>query len=517
MKKQKQHKKTLCAVLAAVLLAACLSGCGGGGGEETTPAGEKTPKDTLIVAKSEDITSLDPAEAINLKSTSIYSQIFEGLVRYNAETKEVEPWLATQWEKVDDTTWRFTLREGVNFHDGNAMTSEDVVYSFERVMNSGVASTYVNYLESVEADGDYAVIFHLKTPYAQLIQALVYPAAVVVSKAAAESAGENFGQNPVGTGPYCFVERQAAASITLKAFDGYWGEAAKTPNLIFQVVPEGSQRTIMLENGEVDIICDVQPNDASRLTEAENLTLVNETGFKFYSLQFKCDSTTPVSNPLVRQAMEYAIDKQAIVDAVMYGYGEVGSLLATPPTAGYNEEKDQRNLYDPEKAKELLAEAGYADGFELDLYASSGQIYEEIGTILQDQLSAVGIRANVQMLESNAIDEMVFSGQEVPVNLRFYNNICGETEFLMQKLLPDAYGQVYFNDQMVDLINRVRAAEDAEQQQAVYDEFFDLMAVDVPQICLFYEEILVGMQASVEGFYCNPLGIHSYATVTVYE
>ena len=516
MKKRKMLTKTLCVVLSAVLLASGLTGCGGGGGE-AAGTGEQTQKDTLIIAKSEDVTSLDPSEAINLKSTSVYSQMYEGLVRYNPETKEVEPCLATEWTQVDDNTWRFTLREGVSFHDGNTMTSEDVVFSFERVMNSGVASLYVNYIESLETDGDYGVIFHLKTPYAQIIQALTYPAAVVVSKAAVEKEGENYAQSPVGTGPYRFVERQAASSITLEAFDGYWGEKAKTQNLIFQIVPEGSQRTIMLENGEVDVICDVLPNDASRIEEASNLALVSEIGYKYYSVTFKPNSSTPVGNKLVRQAIEYAIDKQSLVDAVMYGYGQVGSLMATPPTAGYNAEKDRGNLYDPEKAKELLTEAGYPNGFDLDFYVTSGQTYEEIGTILQDQLKEVGINLNMNVLESNTIDEMVYGGQEVPIRLNFYNNICGETEFVMQKLLPDAYGQVYFNDEMVDLINRARSATDPAEQQAAYNDFFDLMAEDVPQICLFYEQILVGMQSSVQGFQFDPMGIHRYAGVTVYE
>ena len=518
---RKSYLRSFCGLLAAVMLLACgLAGCGnnsGNGNGGNTDPSQLTQKDTLVVAKNEDISSLDPAEAINQKSFSVYCQIYEGLVRYNPETGTVDPCLATEWEQLDDTTWHFTLREGVPFHDGGTMTSEDVVYSFERIMNSGVASTYVEYLESVEADGDYGVIFHLKMPYAQIIQALTYPAAVVLSKAAVEAAGDGYAQNPVGTGPYRFVEHMVADSITMEAFEDYWGEPAKTKNLIFRVIPEGSQRTIMLENGEADIICDVLPNDASRVAEDSNLTLINETGYKYYAAYFKCDSSTPVGNKLVRQAIEYAIDKQSIVDAVMAGYAEVGSLLTTPPTVGYNAEKERGNLYDVEKAKELLAQAGYAEGFDLEVYVRSGQIYEEIATILQDQLSEVGINVNQNIMESNAIDELFYGGDEVPIRLSFYNNICGDADFIMQKLLPDAYGQVYFNDEMTDITNRARAEADPEARQAVYDEFHDLMAEDVPQIALFYEEILMGLQATTEGFQLNPLGAHQYASVTVYE
>lgn len=508
------------AVLAAVMLLACaLAGCGsspGAAGGSGSGNGGRVQKDTLIVAKNEDVTSLDPSLAFNLKSHSVYCQMFEGLVRLDPATGEVAPCLATSWEQLDATTWRFTLREGVKFHDGNTMTSADVVCSFERIME-GMTSTYVDYIESVEPDGDYAIIMHLKMPYSQLIQALTYPCAVVVSKAAVEQYGEEFAQHPVGTGPYAFVSHMVADSVTMKAFDGYWGEKAKTENLILKIIPEGTQRTIMLENGEVDIICDVLANDAVRVDEAQNLTLVHQTGYKYYGLYFKCDSQGPVSNKLVRQAIERAIDKQIMVDAAMSGYGQVGSLYCTPPTAGYSEAKEQGSLYDLEAAKDLMNQAGYPDGFDLDVYVRTGQPYEELATIFQDQMKAININVKLISLDSNTIDEMVYSGQEVPIRFSFYNNICGDVDFIMQKLLPSTYGQVYFNDKMDDLITRARAETDAAKRQAVYDEFYDLMAEDLPQIAFFYEEILMGLNNNVEGFQLNPLGDHQYAGVAVYQ
>lgn len=535
MKIQSRTMKILCSVFAIIMLMSCMIGCStkqeaGKATAETSTSGKaqagtnqqpaadtRKQKDTLIVAKNEDITSLDPAKAINQKSFSIYGQIYEGLVWYNTKTKTVDPCLATEWKQLDDLNWRFTLRENVKFHNGETMTSEDVVYSFERIMNSGVASSYVDYIEKIVADGDNAVIITVKMPYAQIVQALTYPAAMIVSKKAVEEAGDDFAQNPVGTGAYKFVERFAADSITLVAFDEYWGEKAKTKNLIFKVIPEGSQRTIMLENGEADIICDVLANDAARIAAAKDLNLINETGYKYYAIYFKCDSKTPVGNKQVRQAMEYAINKQALVDAVMSGYAEVGSLLCTPPTIGYNKTKDRGELYDPEKAKQMLADAGYPNGFDLEVFVRTGQVYEEIATILQDQFAAVGINININVLDSAKIDEKFYGGEEVPIRLAFYNNICGDTDFIMQKLLPTTYGQVYFNDDMVDLIERARSEVDLSKRQAIYDEFHDLMAEDVPQISMFYEEILMGMNANVEGFELNPLGKHLYSTVIVYE
>ena len=227
----RKYTKAL-AVLAA--FSVLVTGCGGSSSPDSTtaaaagagPAAEEAgagTKDTLVVAVAEDATSLDPQAIVNQKSFSVYCNIYENLVRYNAETQEVEPCLATEWEQVDDVTYHFKLREGVKFHDGNTMTAEDVIFSFKRAKESGVVSTYLSFIDSVEADGDYAVTMHISAPYAQIYQSLSNPSAVVVSKAAVEKYGDDFSKNPVGTGAYKFVEWKPADSIVLTAFEDYWG------------------------------------------------------------------------------------------------------------------------------------------------------------------------------------------------------------------------------------------------------------------------------------------------------
>jgi peptide/nickel transport system substrate-binding protein len=385
-------------------------------------------------------------------------------------------------------------------------------------MDSGVVSTYFGFIDSIEPDGDYAVTMHLKMPYAQLYQSLSNPAAVIVSKKAVEATGENFAKNPVGTGAYKLKEWKEADSITLEAFDGYWGEPAKTANVIFKVIPEGSQRTIMLENGEADIAYAILPNDAGRIEEDQNLTMIHEPGYKSMLFYLKCDSEEwPVSDKRVRQAIQYAINKQEIVDSVIYGYGQVGSLYCTPLTDGYNADKDKGDMYDPEKAKALLAEAGYADGFDLDFYCQSAQTYEEIAAILQAQLAEVGINVNIITMESNTINEKVYSGEEIPIRMGFYNNLCGSLDLVMQKLLPTAYGQVYFNDEVETLMNEARSKTDSVESQKVYDKFLDLMNEDSPWITIYYEETMIGRSNKVDGFELNPVGAHQLKTVTVYE
>jgi len=525
-----QIRKKGMLIAAAALTACALAACGGSGSSSDTKGGENTSKetsasetggtqkDTLIVAKDEDVTSLDPQAIVNQKSFSVYCNLYEGLVTYDAETKEISPCLATEWEAIDDKTYHFKLREGVKFHDGNVMTSEDVCFSFERAMSSGVVSTYFNYLDSIEPDGDNAVIMHLKMPYAQLYQALSNPSAVVVSKKAVEQYGDDFAKNPSGTGAYKLKEWKQADSITLEAFEDYWGEKPVTPTVVYKVIPEGSQRTIMLENGEADIAYAVLPNDAGRIEDSADLTMIHEPGYKCMLFYLKTDSkTSPVKDSKVRQAIQYAVNKQEIADTVAYGYGQVGSLYCTPLTTGYNAEKDQGDMYDVDKSKALLAEAGYADGFDLDFYCQTGQTYEEVATILQAQLADVGINLNVITMESNTINEKVYSGEEIPIRMGFYNNLCGDVDLVMQKLLPSAYGQVYFNDEVEELMNEARSKTDAAERQKVYDKFWDLMAEDVPWITIYYEETMIGRSNKVDGFKLNPVGAHQLKTVAVYE
>ena len=502
MERAKWVKSMAGGVLATVMLVGCLAGCGSSGtnSEQASDPSQRVAKDTLVIAKAEDVTSLDPQAIVNEKSFSIYCNMYEGLVTYDAETQTVNPCLATEWEQIDDLTYHFTLREGVKFHDGNTMTSADVVASFDRMVNSGVVSTYVSFIDYVEADGDYAITMHIKEPYAQIMQALSNPSAVVVSKAAVEKYGDDFANHPVGTGPYKFVEWKVADSISLTAFEDYWGEPAKTKNLVFKVIPEGAQRTIMLETGEVDIAASILPVDAPRVEEDPSLSLFHETGYKVTMLFLKCDSNGPTSNPLVRQAIECGINKQEIVDAVVNGYGEAGSLYCTPKTSGYTSEKDRGNAYDPEKAKELLAQAGYPDGCKIEAYVASNQTYEEIAAIIQAQLAEVGIVLDITVMESNAINEKVYSGEDIPLRINFYNNLCGDLDLVLQKLVPSAYGQVYFNDQVTELMYEARSKTDLQQRQEVYNRFWDLMAEDKPWIALYYEETLIGMSNKVEGF-----------------
>ena len=499
-------KKMLCFFLSLLLMLSVIG---------TTTAQDRKTKDTIVFAQSADATSLDPHAIVNIRSFGVYSNIYEGLVALDADGKVV-PALATEWEQIDDKSFRFTLRDDVFFHNGEKLTSEDVKFSFERMVNSKIVSTYVSFLESVEVVDELNFIMHMKIPYSQLMITLTIPCCTIVSKKAVEESGEAFGRNPVGTGPYKFVEWSESESITLTANENYWGEKAKTQNLVMRVVPEGSQRSIMLETGEIDVGYDIRANDAKRMLDEPNLTLLHEVGQRFSVVYYKANSVGPIGNPAVRRALEYAIDKDELMEAVVYGFGQSGSLYCTPNTNGYNAEKDIVE-FNPEKAKQLLSEAGYPEGFKLGLYTQEGQVYVEIAQILQSQLYDIGIEADIVTLENNTLNQKVYDGEEIEMRISFYNNLAGDLDFAITKLATDAYGTTYFNEEVDKLREKARAAFDDAERAAIYDKFLDLMASDKPWLTLYYEQNLVGLSNNVDGFVMSPIGAHQYKNVVVYE
>lgn len=525
----KKGKNFLALVLSTAMAAVLLTGCGGAetgqGAAGSQPESGRTEeggsgeagklRDTIVFAQSADATSLDPQAIVNMRSFDVYANMFDGLVALD-ENNKVIPALAESWEKIDDKSMRFKLRQGVKFHDGSTMTAEDVKFSFERMINSKIVSTYVSFLESVEIEDENTVVLKCSEPYAQMLITLTIPCCAIVPKAVVEADETGFAQKPVGTGPYKFVEWKESESITMEAFDGYWGQPAKTKNLVMKVIPEGAQRTIMLETGEIDVAYDVLANDAARIEENGDLTLLHQVGQKFGVVYFKANSKGPVGDPRVRQAIEYAVNKEELMQAILAGYGQVGKLYATPMTAGYDAAGDGSE-YSVDKAKALMTEAGYPDGFDLAIYTTEAQTYVEIAQILQSQLQEVGINATITTLEQNTLNQKVYDGEEIEMRINFYNSLTGDMDFVMSKLVTTAYGQTYFNEKVDEIQKRAKAEFDDAKRNEIYGEFLDLMAKDMPWMTLYYEENLVGINKKVQDFSMSSISAYKYQNVTMSE
>jgi peptide/nickel transport system substrate-binding protein len=359
--------------------------------------------------------ALDPNIITQGPDNWAMEQVFEPLVRppdgrFGTTPEEFEPALATEWESSDDSrVWTFHLREGVQFHGGHGtMSADDVVFSFERARFVGGANTRYANVEDVNASDDMTVVVTLRNPDPLFLGSSVYsPQAFIVSRKAHEEIGEEaWAAKAIGTGPYMLERFDAASGVYLTAFSDYWDEPAATPKLEVLYIADTTARTLALLAGNVDMIEAVRAPGwvDSMLQRDPNLRFDMTVPGSFNTLHFNL-TRAPFDNLLVRKAIAHAIDRDAIAQAMAPMGGVLVGLQPPGFPAGLTEEEypeDLRYAYDPEQARALLAEAGYPDGLSFRSYISQREDYSSCMLIVQEQLRAVGINMDLQIVDHTA-------------------------------------------------------------------------------------------------------------------
>lgn len=398
-----KRKQWLSIFLALALLLSLLGGCnkpqsapdGSGSGN----AGGEEKKDTLVIAMTGNPTSLDPAGKNDGASMAVKRQMYDGLTELDPDMKEASPCLAESWEYQDDTTLIFHLRQGVKFHDGSELTAEDVAFSIQRAYDAGFATAYMGAfdLEKSEAVDTYTYKLVTKYPSGTVLNVLAYPCLFITSKAAVEALGEDTATQCPGTGPYKFVDWVQGDSLRLTRFEDYWGTNEGADHLLFRVIAETSSRVIEVETGGADIAYDVTALDIERYQNDEAITTYRKPTTTLIYMGMNC-SKAPFDDVRVRQAVSHCVNREDLVNMVYAGQGQAASSVVTASLYGYS---DQVKLpeYNPEKAKELLAQAGYPDGLETTIWCRDQQIFMDAAEVLANQLEAGGIHANIKVIE----------------------------------------------------------------------------------------------------------------------
>ncbi len=528
-------KRLVSILLTIVMVASMLTACGGNNGNnasagnnsasnsQQTPEEQETSKpaadsdaavkDTLNIALAYDISSLDPQVGKEMRACIVSQQIFDTLVQWDPEGgmgSEIVPALAESWEYLDDCTLQLKLRQDVLFHNGEKMTADDVKYSVERVMNSKYTGYHATAIDHVDKVDDYTVNIVTKDPYAPLLAGLCVTAFSVVCKSVAEADEEGFAEHPVGTGPYRFVSYTSGDNIQLEAFEDCWRGTPVTKYINMVVIPENSQRTVMLETGEADIAYEILPNDVSRIEENDDLAIADIQGTKTYVMRFNMDSDGPVGNKLVRQAIEYCLDREKMVDVIMYGhaYPAYGNVVSA--SVAYQEV--EKRTQDFEKAKQLLAEAGYADGFDMNLWISTDAILTQYANIIQSELAKVNINVNIVTLESSALISSTKSDKDnFDALLNFANDLTLDSRYYLYNFFysGSSNNSSWMNNARLDeLLVEGRQILDAADSVDIYKEINDILMDERPEIPLYNDKILVGMSKNVFGFIPKAQGIH---------
>ena len=466
-----------------------------------TGAFAQTPPGVLIVGQIAEPKALDPAAVTAVNDFRILMNVYDGLVRYKDGTLEVEPALASDWTISDDgTVYTFTLREGVTFHDGSAFDAEAVKFNFDRMLDEShpfhdtgpfPLAFFFSAVENIEVIDPLTVEFTLNGPYAPFLSNLAYPTGLIVSPAAVEQYGADFGRNPSGTGPFKFAEWRSNEAVVVEANPDYWDGAPELQAVVFRPITDANTRTAEMLAGGIDLMVEVPPVALSQFQE-DPYTIYEQAGPHVWFLILNAKEG-PFADVRVRQAANYAINKEAIVNDVLEGTAEVAAG-PTPPAFAWAYNPDLEPYpYDPEKAKELIAEAG-VEGAELTFYVTEGGsgMLDPVamGTAMQADLEAVGFDVKIETYEWNTFLGNVNPGLEGKADMAqmaWMTNDPDTLPFLALRTaaFPDQGGfnsGYYSNPEVDELLEAARVATDQDERARLYQEMQTIVQQDAPWV-----------------------------------
>ena len=515
-------KRVFALFLSVLMLTTVLCACGdttseeaGGIGSDTTSSsGEAVTGGELVVGISQDLgDSLDPYQLTAAGTREVLFNIYEGLVKATATGEYVPAVASDSTVSEDGLTYTFTLREGVRFHNGDTVTAEDVKYSFETCAETTVDTALAAALSSVQTlstEGD-TVTITLAEPNPDFLSyvGMVY---IVPDDYTEQSTA------PVGTGPFKFVSWELGGDVVLEAFEDYWGGAPAVKRVIFRTIPEALNRTIGLETGEVDLAYDLGITDLESLEGSETVTTITSPSTTVWYVGMNVQKA-PFDNEKVRQAVAYALDPQGYIDLVFSGEATPANYTMLPPSVdGYVSDCSDYSC-NVEKAKELLAEAGYPDGFSTTLWCSDTQVMRDSAVVIQEQLRQVGINAEVKTLESGQFQSETGNGAH---DMFIMSKTSIDPDSMLRSMyhteaLGPSGNRCFWTTPEVDaLIDEASTTTDTEHAMELYAEIQGKVAEAAPLVPMAVEHLNAGMQSNVKGFGLYP-GKSHYINGTYFE
>jgi len=465
-------------------------------------------RDRLVIALPIDITIPDLHKGSGLPAFGAVAQIADPLVL--ERDGEIEPWLAESWEYTDGgRNLIFKIREGVMAHDGTEITAEDVAWSINRFRDISIGRSSLAVVTDVVALDDYRVQVSTEEPFAPLLATFSYTLIGVYSKDGYDAAGsdEAFSLHPVGPGPYKFAEWVPGQRLVLEAFEDYWAGAPAIQTVEFRVILDEAARVAALEAGEVDAIHAFAPIEAERLATNPEINVINPPSAGF--IRFNMNTQRPpFDDPRVRRAMAYVIDREAINEAIFLGTAPVAHSLVPAGTFGYTEEFDTYD-YDPERARELLAEAGVPDlSFELAYGAGRYLLDSEVVTIVQAQLAEIGVTANIRAMEWAQFSEYIRqppAESQTQMNLTWWRSVNGDPDsaigvFTAAEMPPAGNNPTYYESEEFERLYAAQQTEpDPDARRELLRDLQRVLMEDLPAIPMYQQPQLWAARSDVVG------------------
>lgn len=450
--------------------------------------------DRFVFLQNTEAGSMSPVRDFSVAGLGIHAHLYDTLVDFEGPNLEVTPKLAVSWATIDEVTWEFKLREGVRFHDGSAFTAADVEFSLDLYAQDGSTRLgYVANIADVVVVDDLTLRIVTTVADAGLLSRLAY--LYILPKSAFEARGtEEFGVNPVGTGAYAFVSWERDVELVLEAYGDYWGKPATVRQLVVRPVREASARVAELRTGRADVISLVPVEMAGELASDPALRLVAATGVR--QVYFPLNTLRPPFDDVrVRQAINYGVDRDAIVEYILEGFGEVRGGPFAERQWGADPEAE-RYTYDPDRARELLAEAGYPNGVSVTWHMTPGAVVKgtEIAEAVANMLGQVGFDIRIELMENAERLDRFYSG-DFDITLTTWS-LQSDPDSVVSGLRVESTASSYFADDEVDRLMRLgRSTVDLEARRLIYNQLEELLIWHAPWLLVHAQDQLYGLKA----------------------
>jgi ABC-type transport system substrate-binding protein len=493
----------------------------------------------IIFGVGTDVDELDPRTTDTQEGYIACANIYDCLVLYDLGATTIRPGLAESWEISEDgLVYTFNLRQGVNFHDGAPFNADAVVTWYNSVDEGAPDSQYdatrmvyiadfiTDWIDSVEAVDEFTVRMTLPKPYSPLLANLAIPIASIVSPTAIAAGLDSVSVNPSGTGAFRLARPEdwtRDSQLVLEANPDYWGGAPKVEQFIIKIVPEGSTRLQQVETGELDVAWALNPEDVERARENPDLVVVEDAGLNTNAVHLDV-MQEPFTSKEVRQALNYAVNKEELSEGLYNGNMVTAGGVLPPVDWAYN--PDLRSYqYDPERARELLTEAGYDEGNPLTFTFMAYTIprgYNPVGdrlaTAIQEYWSDVGVQTEIQTAEwTQYRDDR--RAHKYQCSLAGWQGDNGDPDNFLYTFFSSAsigaenYSR-YENPEVDDLLNQAKEVSDQEERKALYQEAEQLIVDDAPWVFLGYQKHQVVTRANITDFQLQPTYIYYMSGVS---
>lgn len=463
---------------------------------ETSQDSPKTKVEKINVAFDSDITGLDPAGSNDTLTQNVFINIYSRLFKYDQELGIV-PDLAAEWKYLSDLEFEVKIKEGVKFHDGTEVKAEDVKASLDRAKSSPKVKHILANVSAIEVVDDYTVVFKTESPFAPLMDNLVHASNCIIPKSYLDS-GKDFSQ-PVGSGPYKFVSRKSDENVVLTMNENYFDESCKPDikDIEIKIIPEGTNRTIGLETGEIDLVTILETIDYNRVKDNPDLSVVEMIANNTNQLCMNLNKA-PFDNKLLRQAFNFAIDKEAVLEVAANGIGKTIDSFTPSNILGYVDNTYYE--YNPEKAKELLEQSGYVQGDQKLVLMSSGEEKGRMAQVIQGNLKDIGLDITIEQYEWGAYLDVTANGEHqmcvnawstAPEPDRFFAQLKEEYIF-------DKNASAYKNPEVQALLKEGVTTLEREKREEIYNKVHTIGMDDAPWVPLYSKGLVMGSSNKID-------------------